>query len=71
METEQKCERCVYWDYDAENRHQTVAECCRYPPIVIGDDHGFPLSNRTEWCGEFKHDNNRKPRKAHPGAKED
>lgn len=63
MTTEEKCENCKYFYYDATRK---IGMCRRYPPSVAvyitGRDEEvysksygeYPDTDKSKWCGEFK-----------------
>lgn len=67
----ERCETCRFWyrEYVCMDKPDRLAECLRYPPIVIGSMlHGapfvtldeeheaarFPVTDQDEWCGEWQ-----------------
>lgn len=49
-----KCLTCRFW-------YKEDSECRRYPPTVVYDPQRFmgmsfqyPITNETEWCGEYQ-----------------
>lgn len=60
-----KCENCAFWVKSDETWRLggCDGECHRNPPVLLVadvltdialNDFGFPRTDATEWCGEFK-----------------
>lgn len=67
MIEDQACRLCLYWSEDPGDYQ--VGYCCRYPPTIVPDpdrpsgrltrrdifgETQFPVTDRNEWCGEWK-----------------
>lgn len=49
----QTCETCRWWKAVPPDRN--VGNCKRFPPQVIEGDWEFPLTAKTDLCGEWHH----------------
>lgn len=49
------CKTCVYW----KEVKTILGHCRRYPPIIeCTDKTSFPMTDRLDWCGEYKNKDN-------------
>jgi len=54
------CKTCRYW-HPKERETDHVAQCHRYPPF--NDEADYPISDRYEWCEEYKKAKRRRRKK--------